>query len=59
MLMLVVLIIAAILLPIIWANKTYHEMHDIGWAGNQTESRPWGLIIVGSVITIALLAATN
>lgn len=59
MLMIVVLIIAAILIPVMWIDKTAREMRQIGWIGDSAESPPWGLIIVGSVITVTLLSAVN
>jgi hypothetical protein len=59
MLMLVVLGVAAILIPVLWIDKTVHEMHQIGWIGDSAESPPWGLIIVCAVITVALLSAVN
>ena len=59
MLMLIALSVAAILLPVLWADKTIHEMHEIGWIGDAAESPPWGLIIVGVVITVALLSTVD
>jgi len=59
MLMLVVLGVAAILIPVLWIDKTVHEMHQIGWIGDSAEAPPWGLIIIGVVVTVALLSAVD
>jgi len=56
-LLLLVLIVAAFLLPIMWADKTYRDMRDIGWADAHDQPIPWGLIIICGVITLFMLSA--